>query len=138
MTAVLERIKPYLPAGVAVEMTHHAKWLTLQRFADGDVRIGSFTFTPGSDGKSMDGEGKTVISGLGSWIPFMPKRLAAQDAVETVLGVAYQMPGQSPSEVDCDVRAEDDGDVVRVSYVPPGGADPDDRVHLEPIPLALL
>jgi hypothetical protein len=138
MAAVLARINPQLPAELVVEMTSHTKWMSLQRVADGDVRGGPLAFTPRNNGRSFAGQGKTMIAGLGSWVPFMAKRYAALDAVETVLGVAYRADGQSPVEVECDVKAKEDGELLRVSYLPPGGTDPADRVHLEPIPMSLL
>jgi hypothetical protein len=98
---VLLRLDPWLPPGVRVEMTRHNKWLSLQRFAPGSERVGPLVMTPGPDGHSGHG-GVTGGPGVGPWIPFLPKRLraklTAQDAVETVLDVAYDTgPGARPT-----------------------------------------
>jgi hypothetical protein len=139
---VLLRIDPLLPPGVRVEMTRHHKWLSLQRSAPDSKRVGPLIMTPGPDGHSGHA-GMTGVPGIGPWIPFLPKRLraklTAQDAVETVLDVAYDADTAArPGSTDFAVRATVDGDVVRVSYLPPGGIEPDQRIQIDPIPIALL
>jgi hypothetical protein len=139
---VLLRLDPWLPPGVRVEMTRHEKWLSLQRSAPGGQRVGPLIVTPGADGQSGHG-GVTGVPGVGPWIPFLPNRLraklTAQDAVETVLDVAYDTgPGARPDSTDFAVQARVDGDVVRVSYLPPGGIEPDQRIEIDPIPMTLL
>jgi hypothetical protein len=138
---VLLRINPQLPQGIEVEMTRHRKWLTLQRVAAGDMRVGPFSVTLGPD-QTSGHTGKTAVRAVGAWIPFLPRklraRLAAQDVVETVLEVAYAWTGGSFGELDCDVQARSDGDLVRVSYRRPDETDPTIRVELDPLPIALL
>jgi hypothetical protein len=123
LSAALDRIRPHLPAGVRVEMLPHEKWTTLAGTANG-------------------GYARTV-RGIGA-PSFFPRRtrakLTAQHAVETVLEVAYWMPGMSGrgGEQDFDVRAVVTGDEVSVSYRLPGADDLDARVELSSIPLRLL
>jgi hypothetical protein len=140
IAAVLIRVDPHLPPGVHVGMTRHKKWLTLQRCAEGDIRVGPFSATPDAQGRPIH-MGNSAVRALGAWIPFLPRqlssRLAAQDAVETVLDVAYTVPGSNLGGIVCDVQARSDGDVVRISYRRPGD-EADERIHLDPIPLSLL
>ncbi len=130
ISEVLNRLEPLLPAGRHVTMTRHAKWLTLEH------RV---PFTPQGGG----GQYGMSIRGLGVPIPFLPvhvrARLAAQQAVESVLDVAYA-EGQDwkPGSIDFAVKATVEGDTVHVSYRPPGEISADERIHLGPIPLSLL
>ena len=126
---VLSRLDAVLPAGRHVAMTRHAKWLTLEHREP---------FTPEGGG----GYYSTSIRGLGAWIPFLParvsSRLAAQQAVESVLDVAYAGgQGWKPGSIDFAVLAKVDGDSVNVSYRPPEMVAADERVQLT-IPLGLL
>jgi hypothetical protein len=116
LSEVLDRIRPYLPAGIRVEMLPHKKWTTLA-------------------GNSGGGYG-TTIRGITS-PAFLPRRtrakVTAQRAVEIVLEVAYRTADGVQQPLD--VRAVLTGDEVSVSYLPPGAGA---RVDLPPIPLSSL
>jgi hypothetical protein len=120
LSEVMSLIRPHLPADVRVEMLAHKKWTTLAQ----NTPNGGYALT---------------VRGIGPW-PFLPPRmrarLAAQQAVETVLEVAYWVPDKGRSDQqDFDVRAVITSDEVSVSYRPPGA---DARIELTPIPLSRL
>ena len=119
LSEVMSRIRPHLTAGVRVEMLRHRKWTTLAQ-------------------STPHGGYARIVRGIGppAFLPApMRARLAAQHAVETVLEVAYWVPGMGDDQPEFDVRADVDGEEVSVSYRPPGA---DARIELTPIPLSLL
>jgi hypothetical protein len=140
LTHVLAAIGPHLPPGVHIKLTPHRRWTTLQRADDGSIDVGPLVMTTGYRGLPASSSG-IVVRALGAWIPFLPRglrrRLAAQNAAETLLDLAYQghdtRSGQVP---DMGVRAVTRANGVTVSYTPPDH--PDERIDLDPIPFELL
>jgi hypothetical protein len=124
LSEVLYGVRPHLPGDIRFEVVRHKKWTTLRRLTG-------------------NAAGAVTVRIIGPPIP-LPRRtsarLTAQDAVETVLSVAYWASGTpyKGAEQDFDVRAVVTGDAVSVSYRPPGADDLDARVELPPIPLRLL
>jgi hypothetical protein len=86
LTEVVARLRPHVPDELNIEVTPHRKWTTLRR---------AELVVDGDRGRPQRGSisGITVRS-LRPWVPFLPRnlrgRLTAQDAVETVLDIAYQ------------------------------------------------
>lgn len=132
---LLVRLGPYLPPGITVEMARHKKWLSLQRVEPGSERFGPFVVNPGHGERVIAHGGVVGVPGVGPWVPFLPKRLrvklTVQDALETVLGVAYTDGPRD--DIDFAVHVTVDGAWARASYLPPGGYDPADRVRLAPL-----
>jgi hypothetical protein len=131
---VLAELEPHLPEGVHIEITPHRRWTTVQRSAD----AGPVT----ADGADLSPSSYSIgVRALGTGLPVFPldirRRLAAQDAVETLLDVAYANLGSRTHDApDMLVRAATHADGVLVSYTAPER--PTDRVELGPIPFALL
>ena len=125
LAAVLERVQPHLPPGVAVDVMWHEKGVLLRR--------------TGSAGGAAGVGGSQVF---GARLPLVPRslgrRLAAREAVEMVLRTVYagstgdplnyRTRVRDPFDIDLDVKAISRHDSVIVSYRVPGEGDTTERV----------
>jgi hypothetical protein len=141
---LLSALQDQMPAGVSVRITRASnRSISLTPYRASDRHIGPFAVTEeDSDGRPVSlSSGAVVIGGIGTWIPLLPRsvrlRLAAQDAVETILSIALADKDSLFSNVDLNVRADLSEDGIEVSYVLPGGQGGDGRRSVT-IPTALF
>jgi hypothetical protein len=141
LAAVIERLSPHLAEGVAVELRTAERSIVLQRVAAGEIRNGPWITGTDDAGLPTLRGGGSYLRGVGTWLPFVPRetaiRLAAEDAVTTVLHVAYPRGKLRDKPYDFVVAATVAADSVRVSYRDPT-ARGDRRIMLEPIPISLF
>ena len=137
------RVEPHLPPGVHVSMKPHRRWLTLQRADDDMTTLGPLSMT--TDEHRLPTHGYVeAVRALGAWIPFLRRdlrrRLAAQHAVETILGIAYlDLSSRDPrplNESTWNVRASTEAGGVVVRYQRPD--QPAESIELDPLPFDLL
>jgi hypothetical protein len=138
---VLDLLQPHLPPGVHVKLTPHTRWTTIQRADDGSTDIDGIHVNVDEDARTFSASG-SAVRGLGAWIPFLPpalrRRLAAQDAITTIVSVAFAgLDAKLPFIIDgltVEVSSTPEG-VVGMYRLPDGSNSP---VTLPPIPYGLL
>lgn len=96
--AVFEELRRHLPSGAGIKVIARRKWTTVQRADSGSEDVGGTVVQV--SGRDEQGRPSSVHSssvslrgGLGPPVPFLPRllrrRLAAQNALETLLGLFY-------------------------------------------------
>lgn len=141
LIAVFEELRPHLPDGAGIKLSPRTKWTIVQRADAGSVDVEGLVIQadrrddqygpPAAHGSGLS------VRGLGPWVPFLPRslrrRLAAQNALETLLGLFYD-PDQGDGfhrSINYKVTTTVAGDEMTLSYTMPGTCTP---ITLGPLP----
>lgn len=142
LEAVFEQLRPHLAPGAGIKVSPRKKWTIVQRADSGSEDVGGLVVNVSQRDErgrllSTDSSGVSVRGGLGPWMPFLPRslrrRLAAQNALETLLGLFYE-PDQGAGfhrSVNCAVNATASGGGISLSYTMPGTSE---AITLRPLP----